>query len=337
VTRHEAPTSPVGVPIGDAPRAGASARDGRRGRGRCRAPARGSRARAARIGSASWSDHLERHVATATGPSPYPWRRAPGAAATTCPRRTIEATTLARRLDELDSRARQRSVGLGSTSPRADRARAHTARRPSPDQRARAAESISATPSRRAAPSGTLALLCRAARGGVGGIGARPAGQHAQRPRDDATRGMTRGRWSPVADNGAGKRAGESRWASSPAACSRRGSGIVDATSVAGAGWRVRAPPGDPRGKCSGCRDAGIPDSPSRCARRLSGPRCGPTRPRSRRIRLDSTPTSSPVAARSSAATTSRPIAACSSRPPVSGRFAPRSAYSRTSEIRNAT
>lgn len=46
-------------------------------------------------------DHLERHVATSTGPTPYPWRALQGlrqdlAAA------YLEATTLARRLDELD-------------------------------------------------------------------------------------------------------------------------------------------------------------------------------------------------------------------------------------------
>src|SRR5262249_41575223 len=45
-------------------------------------------------------DHLERHVATATGPTPYPWRslqtlRQDLAAA------YLEATTLARRVDEL--------------------------------------------------------------------------------------------------------------------------------------------------------------------------------------------------------------------------------------------
>lgn len=46
-------------------------------------------------------DHLERHVATSTGPTPYPWRslqtlRRDLAAA------YLEATSLARRLDELD-------------------------------------------------------------------------------------------------------------------------------------------------------------------------------------------------------------------------------------------
>src|SRR5689334_25425155 len=46
-------------------------------------------------------DHLERHVATSTGPTPYPWRslqslRQELAAA------YLEATQLARRLDALD-------------------------------------------------------------------------------------------------------------------------------------------------------------------------------------------------------------------------------------------
>lgn len=46
-------------------------------------------------------DHLERHVASSTGPTPYPWRslqplRQDLAAA------YLEATSLARRLDELD-------------------------------------------------------------------------------------------------------------------------------------------------------------------------------------------------------------------------------------------
>jgi len=46
-------------------------------------------------------DHLERHVATSTGPTPYPWRSLQtlrqDLAAT-----YLEATTLARRIDELD-------------------------------------------------------------------------------------------------------------------------------------------------------------------------------------------------------------------------------------------
>jgi signal transduction histidine kinase len=46
-------------------------------------------------------DHLERHVATSTGPSPYPWRSLQALrqdlAAT-----YLEATTIARRIDELD-------------------------------------------------------------------------------------------------------------------------------------------------------------------------------------------------------------------------------------------
>jgi signal transduction histidine kinase len=54
-------------------------------------------------------DHLERHVATSTGPTPYPWRglqalRQDLAAA------YLEATHLARRLDELD-----RALGAGGS------------------------------------------------------------------------------------------------------------------------------------------------------------------------------------------------------------------------------
>lgn len=59
-------------------------------------PVRGLRDRLALL-----VDHLERHVASSTGPTPYPWRslqtlRQDLAAA------YLEATTLARRLDELD-------------------------------------------------------------------------------------------------------------------------------------------------------------------------------------------------------------------------------------------
>jgi len=59
-------------------------------------PVRGLRDRLALV-----VDHLERHVANSTGPTPYPWRslqtlRQDLAAA------YLEATTLARRLDELD-------------------------------------------------------------------------------------------------------------------------------------------------------------------------------------------------------------------------------------------
>jgi signal transduction histidine kinase len=55
-------------------------------------------------------DHLERHVATSTGPTPYPWRslqalRQDLAAA------YLEATTLARRLDELDRALADESAG----------------------------------------------------------------------------------------------------------------------------------------------------------------------------------------------------------------------------------
>jgi signal transduction histidine kinase len=56
-------------------------------------------------------DHLERHVATSTGPTPYPWRglqalRQDLAAA------YLEATHLARRLDELDRALRTEAPGL---------------------------------------------------------------------------------------------------------------------------------------------------------------------------------------------------------------------------------
>jgi signal transduction histidine kinase len=55
-------------------------------------------------------DHLERHVANATGPTPYPWRSLQalrhdlGAA-------YLEATQLARRLDELDRALRDEPAG----------------------------------------------------------------------------------------------------------------------------------------------------------------------------------------------------------------------------------
>jgi signal transduction histidine kinase len=46
-------------------------------------------------------DHLERHVATSTGPAPYPWRSLQ-ALRQDLSGSYLEATTLARRLDELD-------------------------------------------------------------------------------------------------------------------------------------------------------------------------------------------------------------------------------------------
>jgi signal transduction histidine kinase len=100
VTRHEAPTSPVGVPVADAaapPAAHAMA--GEVAVDVARQLAEPGRALRDRLGLVV--DHLERHVATSTGPSPYPWRalqvlRHDLSAA------YLEATTLARRLDELD-------------------------------------------------------------------------------------------------------------------------------------------------------------------------------------------------------------------------------------------
>jgi signal transduction histidine kinase len=106
VTRHDAPTSPVGAPIigppADAadpaagpthPLAGDVAVDVAR---QLADPVRALRERLGLV-----IDHLERHVATSTGPTPYPWRslltlRQDLAAA------YLEATALARRIDELD-------------------------------------------------------------------------------------------------------------------------------------------------------------------------------------------------------------------------------------------
>jgi signal transduction histidine kinase len=106
VTRHDAPTSPVGEltlvqgePVAEPaarpvePIAGEIAVDVAR---QLAEPVRALRDRLGLV-----VDHLERHVATATGPAPYPWRSLQalrqdlGAA-------YLEATTLARRLDELD-------------------------------------------------------------------------------------------------------------------------------------------------------------------------------------------------------------------------------------------
>lgn len=108
MTRHDAPTSPAGellVPqLATEPAsepfaahahhiAGAVAVDVAR---QLADPVRALRDRLGLV-----VDHLERHVATSTGPTPYPWRslqalRQDLAAA------YLEATTLARRLDELD-------------------------------------------------------------------------------------------------------------------------------------------------------------------------------------------------------------------------------------------
>lgn len=117
MTRHDAPTSPVGTPIlvpeSDDPidepitahghgLAGDVAVDVAR---QLADPARGLRERLGLV-----VDHLERHVASATGPTPYPWRslqtlRQDLAAA------YLEATSLARRIDELDRALDDRQAG----------------------------------------------------------------------------------------------------------------------------------------------------------------------------------------------------------------------------------
>jgi signal transduction histidine kinase len=110
VTRHDAPTSPFGEPIvghdpepaggaGDDSSAHAHAVAGEVATDVARQLTEPIRALRDRLGLVV--DHLERHVATSTGPTPYPWRslqtlRQDLAAA------YLEATTLARRLDELD-------------------------------------------------------------------------------------------------------------------------------------------------------------------------------------------------------------------------------------------
>jgi hypothetical protein len=107
VTRHDAPTSPFGEVIVGQPAAAPEAEPSAHAHGiagevavdvarQLTEPVRALRDRLGLV-----VDHLERHVATATGPTPYPWRslqalRQDLAAA------YLEATTLARRLDELD-------------------------------------------------------------------------------------------------------------------------------------------------------------------------------------------------------------------------------------------
>ena len=110
MTRHDAPTSPAGEllvaqptaePASEpvAPRAHAHHIAGEVAVDVSRQLAEPVRALRDRLGLVV--DHLERHVATSTGPAPYPWRslqslRQDLAAA------YLEATVLARRLDELD-------------------------------------------------------------------------------------------------------------------------------------------------------------------------------------------------------------------------------------------
>ncbi len=108
MTRHDAPTSPGGEmlvaqfttePVTEPSAAHAHQIAGEVAVDIARQLADPVRALRERLGLVV--DHLERHVATATGPTPYPWRslqtlRRDLAAA------YLEATTLARRLDELD-------------------------------------------------------------------------------------------------------------------------------------------------------------------------------------------------------------------------------------------
>jgi signal transduction histidine kinase len=106
VTRHDAPTSPVGEPIvipaappAEPPASLAAGVAGEVAVDVARQLAEPVRALRDRLGLVV--DHLERHVATSTGPTPYPWRslqtlRQDLAAA------YLDATSLARQLDQLD-------------------------------------------------------------------------------------------------------------------------------------------------------------------------------------------------------------------------------------------
>ncbi|HEU4731877.1 MAG TPA: hypothetical protein VFT22_28475 [Kofleriaceae bacterium] len=116
MTRHDEPTSPFGELMVAQPVDAASAPSAAQAHGLAgevaadvaRQLAEPVRALRDRLGLVV--DHLERHVATATGPTPYPWRslqslRQDLAAA------YLEATTLARRLDELDRALSEEPAG----------------------------------------------------------------------------------------------------------------------------------------------------------------------------------------------------------------------------------
>lgn len=64
-------------------------------------------------------DHLERHVATATGPAPYPWRSLQ-ALRQDLAGSYLEATSLARRLDELDRALDDEPPGWFELAPAVD-------------------------------------------------------------------------------------------------------------------------------------------------------------------------------------------------------------------------
>jgi signal transduction histidine kinase len=107
VTRHDAPTSPAGEllvvlraqPADDPSAARAHGIAGEVAVDVARQLAEPVRALRDRLGLVV--DHLERHVATSTGPTPYPWRSLQ-ALRHDLSSAYLEATTLARRLDELD-------------------------------------------------------------------------------------------------------------------------------------------------------------------------------------------------------------------------------------------
>ena len=173
-------------------------------------------------------DHLERHVATSTGPTPYPWRslqtlRQDLAAA------YLEATTLARRLDELDRALDDDPPGWFDLAAAVELG-LHLAGH----HLGAGIElliDLGNTPPARGMP-GTLALLVAQLVAVSAALGARSAGQHGQRAGHAA-----RPRWAlvTIADNGAGsaRAAGLGELARSLIA---PWGGTVDAASVPGAG-----------------------------------------------------------------------------------------------------
>jgi len=145
-------------------------------------------------------DHLERHVATSTGPTPYPWRSVQ-ALRQDLGGAYLEATALARRLDELDRALADAEPGWFDLPAAVDLgvrlASHHLSGGPAGD--VELLIDLGATPPARGAP-GTLALL-------VAHLAATCA--HSARARPGSTlsvRVTTDGPWAVVllTDNGAG-------------------------------------------------------------------------------------------------------------------------------------
>jgi hypothetical protein len=146
-------------------------------------------------------DLLERHVATSTGPNPYPWRSVQ-ALRQDLGGAYLEATALARRVDELDRALDDAGIGWFDLPAAVDLglrlASHHLAGGPAGGE-AELLIDLGATPPARGAP-GTLALL-------VAHLTAVCAGSARARPGSTlSVRVATDGPWAVVllADNGAG-------------------------------------------------------------------------------------------------------------------------------------